>query len=473
MCTILHLKKHLIERLYMKSYELLPTHENLMNIFLFDTIKRNKDVFDFSDILNSLEDSCSIAIDGNWGSGKTFFVHQVKMFLDATNDFVQSLNEDDKASIISEWKRLHGNSEPEYQPHVSVYYDAWENDSDSDPVLSLIYSILKKVDEDFSIPNNAEFIKTAADILEFFTNKNWNALIDSFRSEDPLDELRKSKTIEEEVKRFLDTLLEERGNRLVVFIDELDRCKPSYAVKLLERIKHYFSNDRITFVFSINANELQHTIKRYYGDDFDACRYLDRFFDLRVSLPPVNMEDFYRSIDFNSSTYLYDIMCNSVIKRYSLSIRESAKYLRLAKIAAYDAVHDNNKNHSFMFPEGKGIHFCLSYIVPIALGLKIVDSNKYERFISGKDSSPLLEFVKNIEYFSERFLDRNESYESNENGLTTVTVEEKIEKIYEAIFISTYDDIYRIKVGELDFTRHTKELVMRATSLLSPYRYIE
>ena len=48
-----------------------------------------------------------------------------------------------------------------------------------------------------------------------------------------------------------------KGNRLIIMVDELDRCKPSYAVKLLERIKHYFTNDRITFVFSVNTYELE------------------------------------------------------------------------------------------------------------------------------------------------------------------------------------------------------------------------
>lgn len=458
----------------MKSYELMPNNENLMDIFLRDTIGRNKDVFAFADILNSLEDNCSIALDGSWGSGKTFFVHQVKMFLDSTNDFIKSMNEDDKASIISEWKRLHKNCEPEYQAYVSVYYDAWENDSDKDPMLSLVYSILKNIDEDFSVSNNADVIKTAANILEFFTGKNWNSLIDSFRSEDPLDELRKAKAIDEEIKHFLDTILEERGNRLVIFIDELDRCNPSYAVKLLERIKHYFSNDRITFVFSINTNELQHTIRRYYGDEFDACRYLDRFFDLRVSLPPVNMELFYRSIGFDSNTYLYDIMCNSVIQKYGLSIRESAKYLRLAKIAAYDAVHDNNKQYSFTFPSGKANQFCLLYIIPIVIGLKIVDSKRYEDFMSGKNFSPILEFANNIEYWSERFLERNESYDCANDETKQVTIEDKMKQIYDGIFNTTYDNrLYRTKVGEFEFTKQSKELVVRTLGLLSPYTYID
>jgi predicted KAP-like P-loop ATPase len=103
------------------------------------------------------------------------------------------------------------------------------------------------------------------------------------RGDDPLSELKSQKDIHAIVEAFLDSLLSEQGNRLVVFIDELDRCKPSYAVHLLERIKHYFSNDRITFVFSVNVEELQHTVRRYYGEGFDASRYLDRFFDYRMA----------------------------------------------------------------------------------------------------------------------------------------------------------------------------------------------
>ena len=458
----------------MKSYELKPTHENLMETLISDTLDRNKDIFWFADILNSLEDNCSIAIDGSWGSGKTFFVNQVKMFLDANNEFIGETDNDDKATIISVWKRLHRNCEPEYQPHVSIYYDAWENDNDSDPVLSLIYTILRNVSDDFTVPNDASFIKIAANILEFFTGKDWNALIEGFRSEDPLDELKKAKAIEEEIKRFLDALLEERGNRLVIFIDELDRCKPSYAVRLLERIKHYFSNDRITFVFSINTNELQHTIKRYYGDEFDACRYLDRFFDLRVSLPPVNLDAFYRSIDFNSSRYLYDIMCHAVISRYNLSIREIAKYLRLAKMAAYDVTHDNTKGVSFAFAEGKAIQFCLVYIVPILVGLKIVNSNRYENFIRGKDSSPLLEFVDVRDHIFNKLLDRGETYEACGDDYMVVTIEEKLEEVYDAIFNTDYDSsIYEKNIGEYEFNKQTKEIILRTTSLFSKFAYID
>lgn len=454
----------------MKSYELMPTTQNLLEIFQNDTINRNKDVFYFADILNSLEDSCSIAIDGNWGSGKTFFVHQVKMFLDANNPFVTSMNEDDKAIIIQAWNRLNRNKELEYQPHVSIYYDAWANDNDKDPVLSIVYTILKSIDTYFGIPKDADLFGIASNILEYFAGGNWGSLIDSFRSEDPLDELRKCKAIDDEIKRFFDAILEERGNRLVIFVDELDRCKPSFAVRLLERIKHYFANERITFVFSINSNELQHTIKRYYGDEFDSCRYLDRFFDLRMSIPPVDLKTFYFSLDFDSSSYVYDLMCHNVINKYNFSLREIAKYLRVAKYAAYKPTHDQNKATSFAFKQGKAKLFCMYYIVPIMLGLKIANTKTYNDFILGKDPSPLLDFKDvDLSIFKE-LLNDNESYGPSPYSVYEVSIEEKLKQVYEALFKTSFEGEKRyITIGKYTFDKDTADTLNRIIGLFSEY----
>ena len=55
----------------MKSYELKPTQENLLSTLLKDTIGRNLDVYSFAEILDKISESCSIAIDGSWGTGET------------------------------------------------------------------------------------------------------------------------------------------------------------------------------------------------------------------------------------------------------------------------------------------------------------------------------------------------------------------------------------------------------------------
>uniref|UniRef100_UPI002353792D KAP family P-loop NTPase fold protein n=1 Tax=Pseudoalteromonas sp. TaxID=53249 RepID=UPI002353792D len=71
---------------------------------------------------------------------------------------------------------------------------------------------------------------------------------------------------------------------IFIFIDELDRCRPSYAVEMLETIKHIFDVEGIVFVVATDTEQLQHTIKSIYGEGFDAKIYLGRFFNSRYSL---------------------------------------------------------------------------------------------------------------------------------------------------------------------------------------------
>ena len=130
----------------MKAYDLKPTDENLLNTLKDDTIERNASIFNFIRILDSLEDSCSIALEGNWGSGKTFFVKQTKMILDAFNQSSTKMDEPQKQAVVAACKRSYDRRFPEIQPQVCVYYDAWKNDNDDDPVLSLVYTILQDVD---------------------------------------------------------------------------------------------------------------------------------------------------------------------------------------------------------------------------------------------------------------------------------------------------------------------------------------
>jgi hypothetical protein len=73
--------------------------------------------------------------------------------------------------------------------------------------------------------------------------------------------------------------------KIVIIIDKLDRCRPTYAVQLLERIKHLFDVEGIVFVLGIDREQLSHSIKALYGSEFDAIGYLKRFIDLDYRLP--------------------------------------------------------------------------------------------------------------------------------------------------------------------------------------------
>lgn len=442
----------------MKAYDLKPTDENLLKTLKEDTIERNASIFNFIYILVSLEDSCSIALEGNWGSGKTFFVKQTKMILDAFNQSSTKMDEPQKQAVVAACKRSYDRRFPEIQPQVCVYYDAWKNDNDDDPVLSLVYTILQDVDNKFYFDKDVPFIKLAANILEFFSGKNWSGLIESLQSENPLDALQESKKLERSIAEFLDSLLAERGNRLVVFIDELDRCKPSYAVKLLERIKHYFSNDRITFVFSVNIYELQHTIRKFYGDNFNGGRYLDRFFDLRISLPPVNLEKFYRSINFGNEKAHYYSVSKEVIKIHRFELREITRYVRILKVAAHNLVSTNPSNPNVE----NSIKFCVHCIVPIMIGLKIADAEAYSAFIQGKNSAPLVTIEKKLpRYFADRLSRVTEP---------PYSIEDILEKIYRFLFAESYDELISVRnIGDMRFNMHVKNTLLQIVGLLSEF----
>jgi hypothetical protein len=394
------------------------------------------------------------------------------MILDAFNPFITIYETDDDKAIKTVWEGANTRTPINLKPCVSVFYDAWENDNDDDPLLSIAYEILKTVDTDYSFKADINLVKTATAIAELVTGKKVQALIDAAKGDNPFAFIKSSRDLRESIKDFFNSLLPEQGDKLIVFIDELDRCKPSFAVKLLERIKHYFSNAKIIFVLSVNTHELQSTVKQYYGDEFDACRYLDRFFDIRVALPPVDLQRYYSCVGFENTSYTYDMVAHEVIQQYNFGLREIAKYVRLIKIAAYIPTH-NNGRYDFSFSDGKGLQFCLLVIVPIMIGLKMHDSTRYKNFTEGRDSSPLIEIMGKGDLgidMCSSFLGSKETYEKNQEGKITVPLSDKLEKVYDALFIQNYQRrSYESNIGYMSFDKETKRILMQTVSLLSGF----
>ena len=450
----------------MRSLDLTPTNENVYNSLINDSIGRGEFVRQFVKMLNAIEDNCTIALEGNWGSGKTFFVKQVKMVLDAHNPNYQPVNgflTEERRKVIKE-KCSEFNAEDgstELKPQLCVYYDAWQNDNDEDPILSLVYSIVKEIGSDISFDKKPT-LDICSELINLVCDKDISKLIKVLKGENALDLIKKTKDEAEKVSKFLQSLLPEVGERLIVFVDELDRCKPSYAVKLLERIKHYFLDEEITFVFSVNINELRHTIRKCYGSDFDATRYLDRFFDLRAALPKFDLEKYYASIGFELNENMFNYVCASVINKYQFEMRNIAKYIRLAKIAVPKSVR---KGDMLFVPEKSALFIYNIYLIPIMIGLKLTDAKRFENFVNGKDCTPLLDFQKcfSMGCFVDLAFER---YEKSSNDIAAA-IEKKIKEIYDAIFVEKYEDeSYRL-IGSMYFNKKTKDSVMCIAGLMS------
>ena len=455
----------------MKSLELIPTQEVLLDTFTRDSVGRSDLVLRLAEMINEIDGHYAIAIDSKWGSGKTFFVKQVKLVLDSFNSFgVQTLSEEEKLAIagyIQSDKRRR--AKPiEFEPQVCVYYDAWENDNDDDPIMSLIYCILGSVQEDYSFKEEKDLFKLSASIIDCFAKLSTKDVVESLRSEDPLEKIKKSKNLQNMINSFMTDILKERGNRLVLFIDELDRCKPTFAVRLLERIKHYFSNDNITFVFSVNGDALQHTIRQYYGYDFDASRYIDRFFDITMALPPVNTDKFCEYIGIRNTFSVFDEFRKTIVKKYHLEMREIIRYFSITEAAAYNVTHRKN---SYGFSDEQAYLISVVCVFPVAIALRITDMEAYNNFISGKDGTPLVEMIdrEKCSGLCRLLLAPGETYDApRDSREVKVSVADKIGAVYSALFEKQFGrSEYEITIGDACFSAETRESFFKLLSLLS------
>jgi len=410
------------------NYELKPTFDNLKNSILTDSVGRNKSIAHFVELLDEIDGNVVIALDDSWGNGKTFFVKQTQMVLQSLDSSDENLTEVRECMK----KCLKHDTLRNYLP---VYYDAWSNDNDTDPVLSIIFKMLQDIDdlEDYEVNDKScwDMVTHGLEILtRSFGGPPVKAFLDSVKGKNLLEEIKKSKEADQVLNQLFDTLLEKQpaDTRIVFFIDELDRCCPNFAVRLLERIKHYFLHEKVIFVVSVNMSELQHTIKRHYGNDFNADKYLRRFFDFTIPLPPADMRKYYETINFKDNEAKY-VVANSMIEKYNFSLREITRYLQYLKLAVPEKYNQYEPRYGFY-------HHVL---IPFIIGLSVHDRNKYNDFLQGKDSSSFAEAIPlyRADWLCKILLtqpDETFLLGINANATVVVSLAEKFQPVYECIF---------------------------------------
>lgn len=453
-------------------FEILPTEDNLIESYSNNSLDRNKYIEQFYKMLTSNTSNFStISLDGKWGSGKTFFIKHAQLLMSV------KLYEERKADFKSIFGKYEGDKYSPIRGVVSnldkcevfpFYYDAWENDTDPYPVLSILYSLYKSLDigslEDKSIKENLNSILSclsmSAQLLFGVPDinggiKQINNEFKSSRKKELLLPITDHHSIIELIKQLInDVINKSHCKSIVIFVDELDRCNPSYAVRLLEDIKHYFSIDNVTFVFSVNLSELQHMVKIVYGDQFDAFRYLDRFFDIRLNLPVADQERYLKNeISTSEHIGILDHSILAVSSLFKLELREFYKFSRIVLLLA-----KSNSNFETQIHEDQV--FVLDILLPLAIGLKFYDIEKFNNFIEGKDPSPVLEILiqSDIQSLIKMiFLDNKANLENNNEG----NIKELVEEAYQTVFEVKYKT-----VGKCDFRRDWKSILLSKVCMI-------
>ncbi|MFK4784815.1 P-loop NTPase fold protein [Fusobacterium sp. MFO224] len=195
--------------------------------------------------------------------------------------------------------------------------NAWETDYFNDPMKSLIGEI-----NESNLNISSETIETGKELL-----KNVRTLITKVLSSVLLKKLKFSDEDIENIKSLLKGIdssgIEDyiRYKKLVqtfkksfeigattpkriIIVDELDRCKPNYAIEMLESIKHIFDIFNLTFIFLINKNQLECTVQNLYGCGSLKEDYFEKFFDIQLKLPEIDIKDF---INIEYENYKYEL----------------------------------------------------------------------------------------------------------------------------------------------------------------------
>ncbi|MDL5514018.1 P-loop NTPase fold protein [Arenibacter sp. M-2] len=265
----------------LRNQEIVISDNLEINPFDGDQLDREQYAHALTSVLKNYNKGFVLALNSEWGTGKTTFV---KMWMEYL-------------------KR---------KSYVTIYFNAWENDFQDEVVIAIL-SELKKIKGDSS----DLFAKVLRKVIPLLKNvgiglfkhamgkvagdKTLESIAEGLGQysvaslQKDLDDFDKKKNSIEEFREVLKEFVKslDNDNPIIFVIDELDRCRPNYAVEVLEKMKHLFSVEGIVFVLSIDKIQLGHAIRGVYGSEsIDSNEYLRRFIDLEFSLPKPNVKDY-------------------------------------------------------------------------------------------------------------------------------------------------------------------------------------
>ncbi|EKF9574035.1 Putative phage protein [Vibrio cholerae] len=254
-------------------------------------------------------------LDGGWGTGKTTFLKQLYTDLHYTHDY------------------------------ACIYIDAWESDYSNDPLLVIVSELLEQIKRVSKHFKAADTEKRIFSTLGKFSKRAWNTtaigvgtylsgrvdngavveLAKQFTFSDAdaavvgtnlTSGYKQQKSALKDAREALEALVDfcsSDKKKVFVLIDELDRCRPSYAIEMLETIKHFFELNNYVFVVATDTQQLSNAIQAVYGVNFNGREYLSRFFSRSAKLPEPNLKSFCHFLVEELNMLSFDnIICLSV-----------------------------------------------------------------------------------------------------------------------------------------------------------------
>lgn len=344
-----------------------------------------------------------IAVDASWGMGKTYFARnwECKLLHDGYNvcyidafeyDFTDDPFMVISNSIITTLKNSNSFTELEdISNYLNILFKAFKNNTiDALPTIAEggILTVGGFISNTFIAQGLSKITGSVVKILkDSFKDVN-NGTHNPFDSinEENITYIHIVKAFKILLEKKVSEIVQDTNKPLIIMVDELDRCKPTFAIEFLEKLKHIFDVDNLVFISFVNYDELSNAVKGMYGECYDGRRYLDKFFNIKLTFPidknnllfysifiqkEVNKninDDFFTKDIFKSKnlllnydsikTYLIDIII-FFQNLYTLSLRDIERITVVLKYI--DFKDDNEKRTSIEFGVSAMYQFTILY----------------------------------------------------------------------------------------------------------------
>jgi len=184
-----------------------------------------------------------------------------------------------------------------------IYISAWENDYQPTPFLFICEKIKKYMEEKDSSAiksNLSSFINSSLHIMKEITKSSeFNVPIYKFITLNIKNVFSKNKhdSIKDFKRELTQLIVKTRTKPLILVIDELDRCRPDYALKTLEVIKHFFDVDNLYVILPINKEAVERMVKAIYGEIQDSENYLKKLINQNLILLQPTFQSYQKLIN--------------------------------------------------------------------------------------------------------------------------------------------------------------------------------
>lgn len=297
-----------------------------------DVLNRKEQIKDIKNIISNYtadKKSLTLAINGSWGCGKTFFLKEL-------------MEECEKDTFV-------------------FYYDAWSNNYYEEPLIGLLDVIRKQLNE---INKNSNMISTVVlEVLNIITNffdtmlelqigfkpikkiSDVKKYINKKKKESLMsDEFNPYVLIDNAKATIVNALskLEEKGNKVLILIDELDRCDPRYSIKVLERIHHLSSNVNLCVLVAIDMEQMEKSINSIYSftDEKMSKKYLRKIVNMTYDIgngefDPDKRKDIFGELEKLFSDCINESKINSQVSDFEYILFHELEIRKIQRLVDF------------------------------------------------------------------------------------------------------------------------------------------